>query len=133
MNLAAHFAGVKVRRLLARKRDEADAAPRLPFAQQPCGLEQDGHRRSVIVGARRGFDGVIMRAENHNLIEPLGAGNFRHEIRNCVRADIVRLTMDLIARLSKLALNQRSCRFQIARQAQMARPNDSGEPVDVPA
>src|SRR5262249_46350257 len=63
----------------------------------------------------------------------LRPGNLRHEIADIVTLSQVRLSLDGVSGGGQFSLDERRGRFQCLRRANMTWPDQSSQPIDMPA
>ena len=105
MHLAAHVARMKVRRLLARKTDKAHGPRGLQCAHAPRHFDHYRNRGGIVVRARRRLDRVVVCSDDYNFVLLFAAGKFRHNVGDFMLTGQIRLPLDRISRIGKLALD----------------------------
>lgn len=131
VHFAAHRLGVEVRRLFAGERDEADCSTVRDGLEQPRHFDQNRDSRSVIVGSGRLGHGVVVGAEQYDLLGPRFSGSLDDEIRRGRIIERIRFVRDVIAECGELAFYELERRTDRFGTAEVPRADQSGEAIDV--
>ena len=99
--------------------------------QQARGLDQHGDGRRVVVGARRGPDGVVVRAEDYDFVFLPIAGKLGHDIGYLLVAGGVCLTGNFVAGVCELSFNIGCSRLERRELSKMAWPDQPRQAIDV--
>ncbi len=117
--------------LFVGEEHKAQGALGAPVTHQAGQLQHAGHTAGVVVGAGRRACGVVMSADDDDLVGPRAAGDLHLDILEALAAAGEAAPIRLIAKaLQRVAYIIRRRRVAV-RSADMARPDITGELLDV--